>query len=273
MEDGVDATVHHDPGHIKRGASNGGVNRAAAVPLLNHARRGRRKALLDLRGHLGCRRKANGLGQGVVDLGKNLPLHLLHRDDVLHGLALDLVPGVLIGILDREGLRLSGRDTHERLGECRQDALATQLDELTASAGTLNGLAVGGGLVIDQRKVACGGGAIDVLQARTLLAHTVDLGLNCTLGDLVGLTHDLEPLVLTKHRGGRHLQGDAELHALLSGLAEINLGVADWVDARAHEGQPVPVGQRPVERLGKDALATHALDDHVGGHLARAEAR
>ena len=59
MKDGVDATIHHDPGHIKRGAGNGGVNCAAAIALHDHARRGGREALLDLRGHLGCRREAN----------------------------------------------------------------------------------------------------------------------------------------------------------------------------------------------------------------------
>ena len=273
MQDRIDAALDHHLGHVERCLGDRGVNCAAAVALLNHALGGGGEAVLDLLGHLGGGLEAHRLGQGVVQLGQHLLLHLLHGDHVLDGLALDLIARVVVGVVHRERLGVASLGAHERLGEGRQDALAAQLDQLPAGARTLDGLAVGVGLVVDEHEVALGGRTIGVLKACALLANAVDLLLHRALGNLVGLANGLEALVGTELRRGRHLQDDREGNALLVGVAQVNLGVADGVNAGGHQRLAVPVVQCAVERLGEDALATHPLHHHVCGHLARAEAR
>ena len=271
MEDLLHATVHHDLRHLEIGLGNGGVDGAAPVALVHRALGGRGQALLDLTPQLVCRCEAHRLGEGVVDLGQHLLLHLLHGDRVGHDLAADLLGGVL-GVRDVEGHRIAGRRALERVGELGEDAVGAELDELVTRHGLGQRHSVERAVDVGDDEVAHGGGAILVLESGTLLADAVELLLHRALGRLDGLLHDLEALVVAQRRGGRHLDGDGEGHALLGGVAHVDLGRVDGVDAGGRERLAVPVVQRAVERLGEQPLAPHALDHHAGRHLARTEA-
>ena len=271
MKDLLHPALHHDRGHLELGLGHRGVDHPAAVALLGHLGGGGGEALLDLGAHLVGRREAHGLGQGVIHLGQNLLLHLLHGDGVGHRLAADLVGGVL-GVGDVELHGVAGLGAIQRGGELRKDAIGAELDELVARARLLERLTVERAVDVGHHEVAHGGGAVLVLQARALLADAVELLLHGALGRLVRLAHDLQALVGAERGGGRHLQRDGEGHALLGGIAHVEIRGVDGVHTRGGQRLAVPVVERAVDGLGEQPLAAHALDDHACGHLARAEA-
>ena len=272
MEDLLHTAIHHDPGDLERRLCNCGVDGATAVALGHRALGGGGEALLDLLAQFRGRREAHRLGESVVNLGQDLLLHLLHGDGVGHGLPADLIGGVL-GVRDVKRHRVAGRRAVERSGELGEDAIGAEFDELVARHGLGERHAIKRAVDVGDDEVAHGGRAVLVLQARALLADAIKLLLHRALRGLGGLLDHLEPGVRAEHRGRGHLQGHGERHTLLRGVTHVHLGVTDGLDAGRHQRIAVPVVERAVERLGEDALAPHALDDHASGNLARAEAR
>ncbi len=85
---------------------------------------------------------------------------------------------------------------------------------------------------------------------------------------------DLEALVVAELGGRPHadLEVEAQRLALPREVGEVELRVADRMDAGAVDRLGVPAAERAAHRLVEDGLATDALDDDRRRDLALAEA-
>jgi hypothetical protein len=160
------------------------------------------------------------------------------------------------------------------------EAPRAELDELVAPLAARERLAhlSAFGLerprVVDDDEVAIARGLVDGLEARRALAQRVELAL-----DRLGVggrlaAPDLDALVAAERRRRAHADLDRERQrlALPREVAEVEVGLADGMDAGVVDGLDVPAPERPAHGLVEDRVAPDAADDDRRRDLALAEA-
>ena len=125
--------------------------------------------------------------------------------------------------LGGEGLLVAGAHAVEGLVEAVEHAAATDLVGHAGDLGTLDDLAVLGGLEVEDHEVAVGGRALDVVQGREALAQRLDLLLDVGVGDLDVVDLGLEAVV----RRERDLGLDVDLGGELERVVVLELGDLD----------------------------------------------
>src|SRR5690606_37813067 len=168
---------------------------------------------------------------------------------------------------------VAGRAARDRLVELSQQVLRAELDREVLALRAVERLAVDRALVVDHDDVTGLRGAVDRVQAAEALAQALDLAVDGFVVDLNLLAPHLEARVPGDLRAGPDPAPEAELQllALRRELVEVELGVADRVDAGLDDGALVPLGERVLESLLEHRLAAEPLDHELRGHLSLAE--
>ena len=211
------------------------------------------------------------LGELVVGRRQLALLDAVHRDGHL---------GLLAGVLAAdegggEGGGLTGAQAADRLVEALEHGAGAHL--VGGAGDRVDLLAVHGGLEVDGDEVVVGGGAVHADERAEALAEGLEPLLDVLVGHLDGVDGDLVGAQVGELdlRTDVDLRGEDELAAEGAGdvrdLGDIDLGLAERLDAGLGDGVAVQAGQRVVDGVLDDRGAPDPLVDDARRDLALTE--
>ena len=212
---------------------------------------------------------AGELGELVVELGQLLLLDLRDGDRHLDLLADEVAADQLGG----EGLLLALGHAGEGVVQSVEHAALADLVAHAGDLGTLDDLAVLGGLEVDHDDVAVGGRAVDVEQGGEPLTQCLDLLLDVGVGQLDVVDLGLDTGVVGQRDRGLDLDLGGELEGLVVlEPGHLDLGLGDRLEGVLLERLDVLLRQHGVDGLVEDRAATDLAVDDRRRDLAPAEA-
>ena len=213
-------------------------------------------------------------GERVVLGGQGPLADRVHGDVDGHRGATQLLLAVVLGQRRLEGARLPGRQPDDAIDDRRDHQLAIQLQLafLAVTAGEHLVAPTHHERAADD--VAGLGGSIDVRELRVTPARLLDRLVDALLGDLGRLHRDAQREVVAQVHLGLHGDRGGELQRLVAlELAEVELGIADRLDAGLVDGAAVELGDEVVDGLVPDRLPADRALDHRGRAPCRGGSR
>ena len=215
----------------------------------------------------------NVLCELVVELGLDGLLDLVHLALEDGGLACKLLGAVVLGERDVHIALLTGDCADQRIFKAGDERAGAEREGVVLCLAALEGLIVHKALEVDDDGVAVGCCAVDGLDARVALCHTIHFRVNFALFDLHLALGHLKALVLAEDDLGidGDLKGVDELLVVVDLLIE-QAGRADALKAALGTAGLKSLLRQRLDGFGiEHVLAVHALDDGAR-RLALAEA-
>ena len=201
--------------------------------------------------------------EGVV-LGRQVALaHRVHGDVDGHGRAAELLLAVVLGQGGLEGARLPCGEADDTVDDRRDHQLPVQLELALLAILPGEHLIAAAHHQRTADHVTGLGGAVDVDQLRVPAPRLLDRLVDALLGDLGGLHRNAKVQVIAQVNLRLHGHGRRELEWLVAlQLAEIELRVADGLDASLVDGTTVELGDEVVDGLVPDGLPADGTLNH-----------
>ncbi len=201
--------------------------------------------------------------EGVV-LGRQVALaHRVHGDVDGHGRAAELLLAVVLGQGGLEGARLPCGEADDTVDDRRDHQLPVQLELALLAILPGEHLIAAAHHQRTADHVTGLGGAVDVDELRVPAPRLLDRLVDVLLGDLGGLHRNSKVQVIAQVNLRLHGHGRRELEWLVAlQLAEIELRVADGLDASLVDGTTVELGDEVVDGLVPDGLPADGTLNH-----------
>ena len=192
------------------------------------------------------------------------------EDDLLAGQILV----VILGEGDVEILLLTGLHADDLILKAGNEAAGTELELVVLALAALERLAIVEAFEVDDGDVALLGLAVNRDEAGVALGHLVQALLNVVSADLDLFLLRGQALVLAELDLGIHGNGRLEGEAVLVDLVvhDLDLGIADNVEAALADGLRICLGQGDVNGIAVENTRAVELLNHLAGGLAGAEA-
>ena len=192
------------------------------------------------------------------------------EDDLLAGQILVII----LGEGDVEILLLTGLHADDLILKAGNEAAGTELELVVLALAALERLAIVEAFEVDDGDVALLGLAVNRDEAGVALGHLVQALLNVVSADLDLFLLRGQALVLAELDLGIHGNGRLEGEAVLVDLVvhDLDLGIADNVEAALADGLRICLGQGDVNGIAVENARAVELFDHLAGGLAGAEA-
>ena len=230
---------------------------------------------LDRVAQLGERVELGGVARElVVERARPALAHGVHGELDVGVAAAQLRVRIVGGERQLGRARLAGGHAAQRALDLLEGAARAERHEIADGGGLGDRLAAGADVHVDLDEVAGLGAAVDHDERRGLLAQPLELGVDLLGGDLDVLLDALELELLGQRpvRPQRELGRERERLALARHVLEVDARPVGRVQPRLGDRLADPRGQELAHGLLEDLLAAHALQHHVGRHLALAEA-
>ena len=192
------------------------------------------------------------------------------EDDLLAGQILVII----LGEGDVEILLFAGLHADDLILKAGDEAAGTELELVVLALAALERLAIVEAFEVDDGDVALLGLAVNRDKAGVALGHLVQALLNVISADLDLFLLRGQALVLAELDLGIHGNGRLEGEAVLVDLVvhDLDLGIADNVEAALADGLRICLGQGDVNGIAVENTRAVELLNHLAGGLAGAEA-
>ncbi len=269
--------VDHRGRHLDGGERDGFVDGRGAE-LAAHTRLGGR---LHTRADVGAQfleriELADVGGEGVIQLGHDLGLDLLHVDLEGGRLAGELLGLIVVGEGDVEHDLFAALRPDQGLFETGDEIAAADLEHLIGALSALDERAVLRAFEVHEHEViGLHGAVLDRFELGEPLLQHGQLRVDLCLSDFDHALRHLKPLVLAQlgHGHGLHLDREGVVGGLVE-RARLEVRRADRVVVQAGlaQGFIAPLRDGLLQGLGAQVVGADVLDHEVHGHATLAEA-